>query len=391
MAISIITGGSLSGNSINGGDILINFPVGVSANDVVYACVGVRGTATINTAGYTQLQTGTSTAYNAKVWRKVMGATPDSSILFTGTGSATDAMAAVVYILRGVDTINPEDTTTPAAATGSSTNPDNPAITTVTRTAWVLPFASSEVNDVAVTAPTGYLGTVQDTGNDTRDSTTAVAYKSVDPAGVENPASWTAWDTGTWVAITVAVRPSGFPVVSVTGVSGTGQVGTVTVSLGVAVQVSVTGVSSAVSAGTVETWVGIQATTTGVSGSGAVGTVIVREGQGFDVSGVSATGYVGDVSVKEGAGASVLGVESTVELGDITLVIPIISDVTGVLATGAVGNVLAVAGQLVRPTGVYCTAQTGTVSIWFGIDDYEAADWNSINDGQVPDWQELPS
>lgn len=367
MPISIITGGSLTGTSVNGGDVLINFPGGVQTGDVVYACTGVDGTVALSSNGYTELQTGTSTNYNAKVWRKVMGASPDSSILFTGTGSATDGMAAVVYILRGVDTTSPEDATTPAATTGNSTNPDGPAITTVTRTAWVLSFASSDVNDTAVVEPTGYSGTLQATANDTRDSTTAVAYKQIDPAGVENPGAWTAWDTGTWVAITVAVRPAGFITVPVTGVSGTGAIGTVSTKLGVSI------------------------TLTGVSCSGAVGSVSVKEGTNADVAGVETTGEVGDVSIKEGIGVEVLGVESTVELGEIYLIIPMAVSVTGVVGTGAIGDVTAISGQIARVTGVYCTAQVGTVAIWLGINDDETADWTPINDGQNPDWVEIPS
>ena len=114
------------------------------------------------------------------------------------------------------------------------------------------------------------------------------------------------------------------PVLS--GVSGTGTVGTTTPS---------------VATGSV----------TGVAGTGAVGTVIASPGG--QVTGVSATGAVGTLTIVSGL-ASAFG---TGQVGDV--IARVRPPFTGVSATGAVGVLASTSGPGL--IGVYATGQVGTV------------------------------
>jgi hypothetical protein len=366
MAISLITGGALSGAVNNGGSVTLTFPAGVLQEDVVYVCSGIDGTASPSTSGYTPINNVTSGTQQTRVWRKIMGATPDTNVIINGTGQPQDAHTVVALILRGVEQSQPEDTVS-TTASGSSTNPDNPAITTTFNQVWVLAFASSAVNDATITAPSGYINQTNIAQSDTNPSTTAVATKEIATPATENPASWTNWATGTWGCITVAVRPGGFISVPVTGVSGTGQVGTVQVNENE--QVSVTG----------------------VAGTASVGTVSIELPAVVLVTGESATGSVGDVSVIAKADVVIpFGVVGVTQLGDEDLRIPIQFLVTGVDSTGEIGDVSIRTGLTVIVEGVLCNAQLSEVSVWIGIDDSQDGIWVPVVDAQTPDWVLVP-
>lgn len=209
MTISIVGVGQ-GGNNINGGDVTLTFNVAPIAGDVVYV-FGGHGAATNtigpSTAGYTALVSDTSTTCKFGVWRKVMGSSPDTTVVCQGGGNAADAVAYCSLVLRGVDTSTPEDATT-TTATGSSTNPDPPSITTVKSGAWVLALSSSVVNDTTPGTITNYVNTVSSTATDTNPFTTAGATRSIAAPGAENPAAWSTWSTGVWFAASVAVRPA---------------------------------------------------------------------------------------------------------------------------------------------------------------------------------------
>lgn len=205
MTITLVAGGALAAGAINGGDAVITLP-SMLEGDVVFLLGARTGTGAVPTpTGYTSI----GSSGNHRVFRKVMGTTPDTTATITGTGTATDCTGAAVYCLRGVNTLTPEDATV-TVATATSTNPDPASITTVTANAWVLAFAASAVNDAAITIPTGYGNGVTDARNDTAPLTVAGGTKLVAAAGAENPASWTVWSSGVWAAFTVAVRPVTF-------------------------------------------------------------------------------------------------------------------------------------------------------------------------------------
>lgn len=195
----------------NGADVTITFDVAPQEGDTVYL-VGGRGDGTAAgpiTTGYTELERGVppGTARDFGVWRKRMGATPDTSVTAEGGGSSTSAAAYVSIVLRGVDEASPEDATT-TEATDTTGNVDPPAITTQTDGAWVIACGGHPNSSVADVAPSGYTNLISVAEVDTNRASTALATKEVVSAGVEDPGVFDWRDDGPWVAWSVAVRPA---------------------------------------------------------------------------------------------------------------------------------------------------------------------------------------
>jgi hypothetical protein len=216
MAISHV--GTSVGSSGNTGTALgVNMPVGVQEGDVAYAIVGgsAGGTRTIteDTGTWTQLGGGTLNASDTLVssfalFRKVMGAVPDTSIAATSSANLT-SRCGVIKVLRGVDTTTPEDATTTTATGIDSPDPNPASITTVTNGAWVVVFVGSTQGGT-YTFPGDYTNTVSESAAD-NESSNAAADKEIATAGAEDPGLFdigagTAADS--WVAFTVAARPA---------------------------------------------------------------------------------------------------------------------------------------------------------------------------------------
>lgn len=159
--------------------------------------------------------------------------------------------------------------------------------------------------------------------------------------------------TPTGVAGTGAVGTA-VPTVAptVTGVAGTGQVGTAVPT----VAPTVTGVAGTGAVGTAVPTV--IPTVTGVAGTGAVGTVAVQLDTTATLTGVAGTGAVGTVTPT--VAPTVTGVAGTGAVG--TVVPTVIPTVTGVAGTGAAGTVTVTTtgDQVVNLTGVAGTGAVGT-------------------------------
>ncbi len=157
------------------------------------------------------------------------------------------------------------------------------------------------------------------------------------------------------------VVATGSAVTSITGVSGAGQVGTVVATP--SVSVAITGVSGTGEAGTVTAKGDANTSVSGVSGSGAVGDVVAGGGAIIAVTGVSGAGEAGSVTAKGDANTSISGVEGVGQVGDV------FADgagnanvsITGVSGTGQVGTVVATGNATVAISGVEGTGQVGTV------------------------------
>ncbi len=208
MAISLVTGGALAGANNNGGNVTINLPT-MAQGDVVFAFGGhvFRAATTVgpSSAGYSNLVNLNTSGVAFDISYKVMGAVPDTTFVGLGTGNAADETAYGVYVLRGVSAAIVDATTTTAGPT-TSTNPDCPSITTKTDGAWVLALALSVVNDASVTIPSGYINGVAANGTDTNPATVGGGTLLKSAFGAEDPASFTNWSSGAWIAGTVAVR-----------------------------------------------------------------------------------------------------------------------------------------------------------------------------------------
>jgi hypothetical protein len=220
MAISLV-GSGVEASAINGGNVTLTLPVGMAEGDVVYVFAAWSsnslGGGTTSSSGWTQVgSTVDSGTLRTTLWRKTMGAVPDTSFVAVGTTASTDACAALGYALRGVDLTTPEDAA-PTTANGSSTNPDAASITTVTNGAYGLAFAGSQVIDGSISPPSGWGNQVDISANDDQNLTVAGATLLHGVAGAVNPASWTTWSSGVWVAWNVAARPSVLGIVASPG------------------------------------------------------------------------------------------------------------------------------------------------------------------------------
>jgi hypothetical protein len=172
----------------------------LAQNDVVY--VLARGVGSITSGGWTQLDN----VGNQYLWRKVMGATPDTTVEMTGNGSGTVSSVARYIALRGVDTTTPEDGVTITSA--SSLDPAS--ITPKTTGAMALVFTGDSVNDGTVTVPTGYTGGATNQPGTGTSQTVGIAYKSGLTANTaEDPGAWTNWTSSSPVSRTLVVRASG--------------------------------------------------------------------------------------------------------------------------------------------------------------------------------------
>lgn len=384
MAISYV-GGKGAGTAGQGGGS-VDLTTGLSGGSggapiagdlvVVTVSVGTAGrspTLSISTpSGYTALTaqrtTATSFDTNIQTCYKVMGSTPDTSVTIPASGNVDDGIAYTIQVFRGVAASDPMDVTpTYANQSGVSNIPDPAAITPVSTGAWIVVCGGGACSANAAAYTASYLTNfLYFNGQDTNDALIGSGYYTGWTSGAYDPAAFgggTVNATFSWGATTLALRPAVSVSTNVTGVSGTGAVGTVTVS-GKA-STAVTGVSGTGAVGTVVVSIPALVNITGVEGTGQVGDVTVQVGVSIDVTGVEGTGQVGDVSVSQSIAVLVAGVEGTGEIGDVTVSTSGISVlVTGVAATGYVGSVL----------------------VWGLVDDTQSPNWQNVVSAGAPVW-----
>jgi hypothetical protein len=118
----------------------------VAQNDIVIVTLSRRsaGAASpaLTTTGYAAIYASvfadSTDDTNLISFYKIMGATPDTSVVITTTGT-TNIQSYCVHVLRGVDTTTPFDGITPTTSTGvGAGSPDAPAITPATAGAWIM-------------------------------------------------------------------------------------------------------------------------------------------------------------------------------------------------------------------------------------------------------------
>lgn len=208
MAITIVGTAENAGATAS---LSVTLPT-LAQNDVVYLFVvhsDISITLTTPT-GYTDIvaTTNNSVTTNFTVYRKKMGASPDTTAVIVP--STTADIVAIAVCLRGVDRTTQEDATTTTFGWNSDANlPDSPSITTVTDNSWVISAFGLGESDTTVTAPTGYSNQVDHNYSGTSTITVGAATKQKTPAGAENPGAWSGIGTFIWwYAVSVAVRPA---------------------------------------------------------------------------------------------------------------------------------------------------------------------------------------
>jgi hypothetical protein len=269
MAISFV--GSVSQAQPNGSDITLDLTTitGLAQNDLVIVAYTVGS----SDDGDYDMVVNSPTDYtevadlfaddvqdcNLGVFRKVQGATPDTSVVVEGFGNMNNSIAAIAMAFRGVDTTTPMDVAATTATGIDTANPNPPSINHNNPSGvWtvVVGAAGHSAGDRTYTFPTGYTtDAVSLSGNDSDDCTIGMGYRSSGVSDPEDPGVMTFSGTDNvnycWAAVTMALRPATGATTFAPSVSG---VGTTTVSSGAVrgVAGTVSGVgSTAVTEGTV--------------------------------------------------------------------------------------------------------------------------------------------
>jgi hypothetical protein len=195
-----------------------------SAGDLVVVFYGTGSNTTARTisvkSSYTNLtQLIGNDTYDAHlvVGYKVMGSTPDTSVIVSGTGSTADAGVVVVHVFRGVDQTTPLDVASVSSAGANSVLCNPGPITPTTEGAWVIAGGSGAHVDGTDSYSSSDLTSFLTAGaNDTYDVTVGVGIKTDWVSGAFDPAAFTFSGTNaatsSWVAYTLAVRPATVPI-----------------------------------------------------------------------------------------------------------------------------------------------------------------------------------
>lgn len=198
--------GTAANSNLSGNDTTVTLPVGTATDDGVYVGGGNTGASSpfagVVTSGYTSLAQLDNAGGSFNISRKIMGATPDSTVVCEG-GPGTSGSAYTVTVVQELDTTTPEDATATTA-----TGIDCPSITTVTDGALVIAAAQRSAHDDSITYPTGYSNGAQ-SSNLTGGCSAACASIIKATAGAENPPAFTTWDGAGGRCGTAAVRPAG--------------------------------------------------------------------------------------------------------------------------------------------------------------------------------------
>lgn len=218
--------------------------------DIVFVAVENASTvdrtrAQLTPSGYTAAHTddyrNDSNDSNFLVSYKVMGATPDTSVAIPASNATTAGVAYAIYVFRGVDPITPLDVT-PVVTGNINTGVANAnAITPVTAGAWIVVFAGAAVAAGAVfTNPAGMSTTTNHFRSATITTTTndaniAGAIYTGWTSGSYDPAVFggsTSTNTGSWSAVTLALRPYVYPpiLIAATALTYAGQTTTINAS-----------------------------------------------------------------------------------------------------------------------------------------------------------------
>src|SRR3990167_8430376 len=162
-----LRGTTKSAKVASGADITLTFDTGGGApqqGDIVllfggHGSDGASGGQGPNTGGYTQR---TLSVTNSNVvggfWYKVMGPSPDLTVVCEGGGDTGDGVYYAAVVLNGttVDAAIFDQADTLVDSAASSAAPDCGAITVNTVGAWVIGFCIAELNDRTPGLPANY-------------------------------------------------------------------------------------------------------------------------------------------------------------------------------------------------------------------------------------------
>lgn len=222
---NLVTGAAAGTVGTGSATATITKPTGVGSGDFLLAFVGVDGgTNAVVTwtlpDGWNNLQeynsSGASVYPHALVAWKQAGGSEPADYAFTvtyvsGTSGGGKPFGFIVKV-TGADAAF-SDATPPTGATGNSTAPDSPSITTATNDSVVVSLVVSNDGNVLTATdsngPSGYtMICARQAGTGSGDTTIGAAYITKASFGAENPPAWTSFITGSkpWRALTIAIK-----------------------------------------------------------------------------------------------------------------------------------------------------------------------------------------
>jgi len=148
---------------------------------------------------------------NLRVAYRFMPATPETTVVLSGTGSTADAGAYTIHVFRGIDPSTPLDVAAVTAG-GINTRLANPgSILPTTSGAWIYVVGGAAAA-TGGTFTAAYLTDLRaTTRSDTNDSNIASGYVTWS-SGTYDPAAFGGGGTNTtndsWTAVTLALRPA---------------------------------------------------------------------------------------------------------------------------------------------------------------------------------------
>lgn len=218
--------GKNTGTAINGGNAAVSlgtlaagdYVIGIASNtdyhDVLTNSPGVVESGWTELADFRIADTGGGVERDTVigVYAKVMGATPDTTLTFVGSGNANHSISATVHAFRGVDPDNP---VIGSVVTSSVANTVIPTFGSVTpgvdgAVVWVGAGGSHNRSTAGVYASSGLLEMASAAANDAQDAVSGAGYKRW-VSGSYTPVSWTFGSTDSTEfsagSVMVALRP----------------------------------------------------------------------------------------------------------------------------------------------------------------------------------------
>jgi hypothetical protein len=192
-------------------------------DDLVIVSYGIESGSdidvTISTGGYTEvadLYGNDSIDVNLGVFRKFMGAVPDTDVVVGATGGTANPGAVVIQVWRGVDLTTPMDAAATTATGTNGGNPDPPAITPSTTDAMIIVCAAANaLNGGATLSQSGselsnFIAVYSDNANALNDDVTVAMGSKLWTGGAFNPVALVGNVSGSlaWCAVTMALRPA---------------------------------------------------------------------------------------------------------------------------------------------------------------------------------------
>lgn len=214
MAITFV-GGATAASSV-GAALTLTLP-SMQEGDCVIVIIAspTKPTFTVTSssgAAYQSLvATSSASAIPGSFFRK-MSSTPDTQALCSSAVSSLLPNTAVAMVFRSVDQSTSIDTSATSTQAGSS-QPNSPAVTTVTPNCAIITGIGITNSAASITAPSGYSDQTSITVSAVVGGGVNGAWTIAPSAGSFDPNPWTAPASLTWGSVTIALRSTDITVI----------------------------------------------------------------------------------------------------------------------------------------------------------------------------------